>query len=461
MKNKDKKQFYSGKTTFMDKEIPFEMDGFAMRLFVDTDILRKVFFEEVAEGAYTLKSNTEPLYTNNLKCYTNDGVYYLSVFFEKSSYAAENIMTQSVGTFIIYFHHLIISNLLSRNLDKHNYIGILSKNFYKFLDMVPNYKIDDIVNAKFSIDLDFPIKKRKTHISYKGIDIEIHPYPQWSCNYSSLDYTPGLSFKFDGLMDEETLISFIDNWLKMLRFLFMRNNINPDRIHIMIGLVDSELFIYHQQQEKDVVEDLNKAYSDSISWNDICDSIPKLFELICNDDLYLFNLKNSIRERLSAGIFSASLDAAAFESEFGKLYPNGFKHKEKTLLAENESLSEIDALLTKSSGKKRAIYKKLRERVRSESLQDKMEMAFDDNKDCLVLLKSKFASKLDYELISDVCANFRNNVDHGNRHGMIDDQLVCCFIMLRGLVYSMQLRRCGLDNSKINSIVFKLFNIKF
>ena len=89
-----------------------------------------------------------------------------------------------------------------------------------------------------------------------------------------------------------------------------------------------------------------------------------------------------------------------------------------------------------------------------------MELAFEDNKDCLISLKKRYANKLDYETISNLCANFRNDVDHGNQYEEIDDQLVCSFIMLRGLVYAMQLKRCGLSNNEIDPIVFKLFNIK-
>ena len=460
MKNKERKQFYSGRTTFMGKEVSFEIEDYVLRLFVESEITHSLFFEETGKGTYSLISERKPLDINNLKCLTSDKRYSLSVYFEKDAYSADNILNLNASTLIIYFHHLIVTDMQSVNREKHHYISVASKSFYKFLGMVPNYKIEDLDSTKFSIDLNYPTKSMEAIVNYKGHEITVFPHVQWSYNYSSLDYSPTLLFRFDSFMDEETLISFVDVWLKIFRYLFMRNNIFPDAIHLTLGLTYSELFIPHQKQEKDLVEDLNNTYSDSICWADIYQYIPKLFELMCNDDLYMLNLKSSIVERLSAGIYSASLDAAAFDSEFDKLYPNGLKHREQKIEAEKEIETVIKSLCEQSTGDKRKIYKKLLSKIKSETLCDKMEMAFEDNKDCLASLKKRFAPKLTYDDISMMCSEFRNNVDHGNKYGEIDDQLVCAFIMLRGLVYSMQLRRCGVKDKEIDSIVYKLFNIK-
>lgn len=460
MKNIKGRQFYSGKTDFMGEEVPFEIQDYAVRLFVDSKIIHTLFNEEIGGGIIARTSQIKPLKINNLKCLTSDKRFLLSVYFKEDMYSVTNIMNAGTSTLIIYYHHLIITDLQSANIGKHNYINIVSKNFYKFLGMVPNYELEDINNTKFSINLNFPTKKMETIIEYKGHIITIFPRTQWTYNFSSLDYSPTLVFRFDSLMDEETIISFVDVWIKMFKYLFMRNNIHPDSIRLTCGQTRSELFITHQVEEKDNIEDFNTLYSDSICWSDIYLHIPKLFEIICNDDLYMLHLKSSISERLSAGIFSASLDAAAFDSEFDKLYPNGLKHKEKRINAEKEVEAVIRPFFEASTGDKRKIYKKLLTKIKSETLCDKMEMAFEDNQDCLKSLKKRFAPSIGYQEISYLCAEFRNNVDHGNKSGKIDNQLVCAFVMLRGLVYSMQLRRCGVENNKIDSIVYKLFNIK-
>ena len=460
MKNKEKKQFYSGRTTFMGKEVSFEIEEFVMRLFVESEIIHSLFFEETSKGSYTFSSKKKSLDINNLKCLTSDKRYSLSVYFEKDIYYADNILNPNTSTLIISFHHLIVTDMQSTNKENHHYIGIASKNFYKFLGMVPNYKIEDLDSTKFSIDLNYPTKTMEAVVNYKGHEVTVYPHVQWTYNHSSLDYSPTLLFRFDSFMDEETLISFVDVWLNMFRYLFMRNNIYPDAIHLTIGVFCSELFIPHQKQEKDLVEDLNNFYSDSICWADIYQHIPKLFELMYSEDLYMLNLKSSIAERLSAGIYSASLDAAAFDSEFDKLYPNGFKHREQKIEAEKEIETVIKSLHEQSTGDKRRIYKKLLSKIKSETLCDQMEFAFDDNKNCLKSLKKRFAPKFTYDEISIMCSEFRNAIDHGNKHGEIDDQLVCAFIMLRGLVYSMQLRRCGVEDNKIDYIVYRLFNIK-
>ena len=460
MKKKERVNMYSGKTTFMNEEVPFEINGYAIKIFVKRDTVRDLLFVKGANGVLSPKPKAEPLPTNKLTCYTNDGRYYLCLFFKNDNYSAANFSTSVVVTIIIYFSHMIVTDLFSRNPTSNNYLGIVSNKFYRFLCMVPCYQMEEIGKPNFSLNLEFPSIKMVTQLKYKNYTIEVHPYASWSCSRSKLNYEPGLSFRFDRLANEDDIISFVNNWQTLTRFLFMRNNIFLESISISMGVFASSLYIWYPQEEKDYVEDVDSIYTDSISWDLIYEHIPNLFDLIVNNKIYILHLKDSVRERLSVNVYNAGLDAAAFEFEFDKFYPDGIKHKEKRIIAEKEIEEEINVLHSNSSGEKRKIYKKLKARIKSESLCDMMQMAFEDNSDYLISLKTKYANDIDYDTISKTCSDFRNDVDHGKDYGNLSDSLVKCFIMLRGLIYAMQLRRVGVDKEKISIAIYNLFNIK-
>lgn len=422
--------------------------------------VRDLLFIKNSDGVYSLRSEAKPLDMDKLVCFTNDKRFYISVFFEKNSYSADNVISPDISTIVIYFSHMVVTDLFSHNPSNNNYLTIISDKFYRFLCMVPHYHMEEISKPNFSLSLDFPSSKMVTTLKYKNYIVEVHPYASWSYSISKLDYKPGLSFKFNSFVKEEDIITFVNNWQKLIRFLFMRNNIFLESIGISMGACTSSLYIWKPKETKDQTEDVNSKFTDSISWNLIYEHIPKLFDLISSDNIYLLHLKDSLRERLSVNVYNAGLDAAAFEFEFNKLYPNGIKHKEKRVAAENEVEKEINVLQGNSSGEKRSIYNKLKARIKSESLCDMMQMSFEDNKDCLTKLKIKYANDFDYSNISKTCSTFRNDVDHGNDYGDLNDYLVRCFIMLRGLIYAMQLRRIGVCPEQINLIVYNLFNLK-
>ena len=66
---------------------------------------------------------------------------------------------------------------------------------------------------------------------------------------------------------------------------------------------------------------------------------------------------------------SISKDAAAFESVFDNLYPNGIPYSEERKNIEDEIASEITPLMEKSVSRKKKIYKGFIKHVHMESLR--------------------------------------------------------------------------------------------
>lgn len=154
---------------------------------------------------------------------------------------------------------------------------------------------------------------------------------------------------------------------------------------------------------------------------------------------------------------SISKDAAAFESEFDNLYPNGIPYSEERKNIEDEIVSEITPLMEKSVSRKKKIYKGFIKHVHMESLRDKMEYALVEYSGCIKTIKNRFAKDMSYKEIAEVCSNARNDIDHGNKLNGLDQKVVQGYIIIRGLIYAIQLSRFGMKQDEINSSINNLF----
>lgn len=161
--------------------------------------------------------------------------------------------------------------------------------------------------------------------------------------------------------------------------------------------------------------------------------------------------------RLYVGTVSISKDSAAFESEFDSVFTEGVPHGEKSREIEDEIIQKITMLKEQSTGKKKKIYGRLIKHVHAESLCDKMMYALKQYSGCVDKIKQRFAPKLTNEYIAEVCSGIRNDVDHGNKISEISQDSVSGFIVIRALVYAIQLRKVGMDDESINICTNNLF----
>ncbi len=64
------------------------------------------------------------------------------------------------------------------------------------------------------------------------------------------------------------------------------------------------------------------------------------------------------------------------------------------------------------------------------------------------------------EALGEYCSKIRNDVDHGNRIEAISDEVVNSFILLRCLIYAMQLKKAGYSDEEIDGLINLLYQIK-
>lgn len=85
-----------------------------------------------------------------------------------------------------------------------------------------------------------------------------------------------------------------------------------------------------------------------------------------------------------------------------------------------------------------------------------MLRSFTKYENCIKKVKDTLKITYTFDEISEECARKRNDVDHGNKYD-IDDKTIKSFIMLRCLIYAMQLKRAGFDDVDTDNLTNYLY----
>ena len=187
-----------------------------------------------------------------------------------------------------------------------------------------------------------------------------------------------------------------------------------------------------------------------------------LFSLISEDSLYLNHLPKSFEAEESLDAAAFVLTSAAFEWEFGKLYPDEVVKKDKELIAKEKALEEMNKLISNTTGKVKKILKNCRKSIGFMNLEAKIIRAGTDFNSIveqfgkhLYDLNNK---KFDYKTIGNRLANQRNDFAHGNIDKEFVGESILDLIFLRYLIYAMQLKRIGISDYSIKNAINELFD---
>jgi hypothetical protein len=65
--------------------------------------------------------------------------------------------------------------------------------------------------------------------------------------------------------------------------------------------------------------------------------------------------------------------------------------------------------------------------------------------------------KISNENIAKNCAGLRNEIDHGTPNQDVTEENAQCFVLLRALIYTLQLKKAGYDDGDIKTALNCLF----
>lgn len=459
-----KRILFSGKTNFYEKETYYDFDGKKIYLYVDKKTYDYLTLEEVRKGVYNLKHKQLNVYKliGSINGSTKEIIFLFDNIFSKAT--THNFQTYIIEILIKDYLEFDSSNICDIKNSNFNMI-FYSKDFYKFLNLTPIYNVNDLRKEHSplaTVTINDDNCNKKSFGKILGYDIELAPVYECRWGGSNFELTPGIKLiiKNASTVDYDDIMKFYHGVIKMIKYLFMRGNIYPTNVKFQYLNRKGEIFSNRYLIENEETENPNDIYMGFIRWEDCYEIIAEVLRNIIDENCLLNNIPNTKIGRLFVNATMIFKDAAEFEYEFKKMLPNGIPHREKRLKIEEEIRMELLELKDKSSGIKKGYYKVFLNHIKQESLKENIKFVLKQYDDFIIDIIKKLHVKISYETIASECAGIRNTVDHGKNDKKIDQTISLSYLLLRMVVYAMQLKRFGMKDENIKSSLINLLEIK-
>lgn len=462
---------YIGTTTINEKEITFKYENNVLYLFLDILEGNNLVTHDHGNGIRISTNEIKELPFSKIDGYLFESAKKICFYFGSRDYGYQEQISNGGSIFILKINVMRFITYTNNNRvfnSKKSSITFYSNEFQKFLNLIPNLKISPIENGEANGEINFKFESINLESSFvlNGKNYCIKPTYRLNWQGPKFDFTPGLTLEFDGYCNEDELLKLSEILLKFVQYSFMRANIFPSEIafSLMIGTAGN-IYLYHNHSDDELPEKFDYVHRDTLPWNELYKIAGELFCEIYNNDMHLLNLPQKKINRIIVDSISISKDAAAFENIFDCVFPEGIPYGEERKAMEDEVIEELTPLLEKANNKKkRKIYKGFIKHVHLESLCDKVEFALKEYEKCILKVKRKMEVicnvKMSNEEIAEICSGLRNDIDHGNKiDDKVNDKVFPSFIILKVLIYAMQLRKLGMTDDAINESVNDLYLI--
>ncbi len=296
---------------------------------------------------------------------------------------------------------------------------------------------------------------------YRGINFK-------SCH--PLNLHSSINLLFEANNDYDFLVHLCYIIKNFLSFLCFRNNIYFSEIALYTQVfpekyrkVGKILFM----NEREDIEGDKIIQERNITYDAIRGKMGSILQDIENERLYLRHIPDSYKDSLKVDYSKFIMITAAIEWIFKNLYPEGLRHSDKTLKAQESVKEELDKKIIESSGEIKKQYKFLQKLIGSDSLSQKIVQIGNDYESLLGTVGQYLYSinnrkeEFDYTKIGLRIQSQRNNFAHGNLDKEFDEIASLDLIFLEKVVYLLQLSSYDLDNNIIVEQVKRLFGMRF
>ena len=441
-----------------NKDCQFSFDGETLDVYANGGELQDLFFENLFGGAVIFPAERKPLPSDRLEGYSYDLKKNIIFYIFTEGYGFNNSLDAYNCILHINVRYYFVTT-------KHNseqrkvQVQFISKNYHKFLNAIPFYLEGDkesIAKIKCSKE----ISNNKAIFKYLDKNATAYPNYHYSYGINKFDFNPYLTFDIDGDLSEKEIIDFVFINLRILAFLFMRNNILPDDIIFYSNNEENHLTIvkrgYIEEAEK--AEKIEKL--GFVTWNSIYKYYANLFVDFEEKLVYENHIGNKTRDRNLIGQQTIPIECAFFEYTYTFIYGDKKEHSPSTKKINDELSSLLETAKGNANSKKRRTIDFLINQLDHVTLSAKMQKAIKDYKDCLTdIRKFLHLDKLSNIDIADRCSNVRNDIDHGNPTTKLDDVTAASIIFIRCVTYAMYLKRWGLYETDISKELLNLYKV--
>lgn len=277
-----------------------------------------------------------------------------------------------------------------------------------------------------------------------------------------------LCFEFEATKDYSFLIDLCHYARNFIRFLCFRKNIYFTSVDIYKPVEGTKHFDigeirFFDSENKLEIEPLST--SRCIKYEYIAGNEGKILSDISSNLLYLRHLPKTYEDGKHIDVSSFIMITAAFEWEFSRNYPEGITKSESTIKAEEAVSESINDLLSKSTGKKKDIYKFLLRLVKSNSMQSEIIQFGKDYSDIISAFGRHLYNlnqvEFDYKEIGKRVSDQRNHFAHGDLDKDFINEALLDVIFLKYIVYTLQLKAFGLTDDNIRKAINDVFHLNF
>lgn len=259
----------------------------------------------------------------------------------------------------------------------------------------------------------------------------------------------------------------IDVVKNVFSYLFYRKNIFFNKISFGSKNVEGK---YWEEGTIDYIEnqniinipddgELKKRY---VLFSSIESIFGQIIQSIVDGSIYTRNIPADQIEKSRITPSRIIMTTSTFEHEFKLNFPNGVKHRQKTIDKRESLLKLMDDL--EADERLRPYLKewnKFKENIFFDNLSSRIYYAIEEYSSIIDKIANKIytLNSLEYNLsiMSESVEKLRNDYAHGNSKLEYNYNEVLGIIILERTIYVMQLKRLGLSEKNIKSFIFKLF----
>ncbi|MBJ7540990.1 hypothetical protein JG537_04560 [Streptococcus sp. SL1232] len=458
------RQMYTGNVIYKDIEFVFLFDGKILQLIPPKDKFMALFMDFFTEkdSLTGLRcSKSAPLFVQDDiligKC--NESNYQTIIFLPRKG----SIFSENENKFEIEINAFI----LCRKSDET--ISCMEFSCQELDYIHPMHRVYTISHE--TSDKDIILKAQKNNprkiknrvFNLEGREIGLYfgiaTKISEKQNNSSIVFNSTMRFEFEPTNDYIFILHLYEIARQFIQFLCYRRNI----VFNGVNLVSNKVKIGIMYESSEVICESTPEKRGYISANLIEEHAVDILNCIAEDRLFLRHIPKNYEESTVVDVASFLSVMTAFEWEFKKKYPNIDDQKsQKATVAENAVEEEIVKLIESSTGREKAIYKKLRKSIRSFTpLNQKIQLIFKDYQDEIELFGKKLYLRNNEEFninnISSRLAEQRNDFAHGNLDKEFNSTTIIDIILMEFIIYIMQLSYCGVESVNIKKAINDLF----
>ena len=464
-------ELFTGKLKFKDIEFTFVFDKKELRLIppkeLKRDLYQEWFMRELTLGVYTWGNSPiidDPILTG--KCNEN-GHKIIFVLQEGSSIGYYNsVLTLEVVAYIECKFDREKIDRISFCGPEINYIYPVGQAFTYSIN--ENYWNNGIFSLKTN-EFDDTISEERVFL-VEGKEVNVHfgitRVIKFKLGETPLKFEATMIFEFEATDDYTFIYGLYYIAKNFIQFLCYRRNILLSKVVLSAPCEGHkhEIFasLHVLNDEKIIMEEKPLKDRRLIQLEYLEGNEGKILEDIASKRIYMRHLPDSYNSGSSIDEARFVMITAAFEWEFKNLFPNGIKKKTKKIEAEQIVEIEIQKLIDDNKGEARKIYKFLRNLIKSDSLESKINYVGNNLSDIIDLFGNYLYElndeKLKYQEMGMRLSTQRNNFAHGNLDREFVGNSLLDLLFLEIVVYVMQLKRYNITKYSIQMAINELFH---